>query len=109
MPVVTMAIFFLSASLITAASMMEPPVWIMALTPALAAMVTVSGLGKNASDIKTLPRAARPCPTDSMDRGIHTAGLAAADPYGLCAFDQDNGIAFNMLDQFPAKDHGLQL
>src|SRR5580704_15635032 len=56
----TMAIFFLSASLITAGSMMEPPVWIMALTPALAAIVTVSGLGKNASDIKTLPRAAGP-------------------------------------------------
>src|SRR3984957_19121598 len=53
----TMAIFFLSASLITASSMMEPPVWMMALTPALAAIVTVSGMGKNASDIKTLPRA----------------------------------------------------
>ena len=44
-----------------------------------------------------------------LGRGVDTACLAAAYAQSLRSFDKDNGIAFNMLDQFPAKDHGFHL
>ena len=44
----------------TSSSAIEPPVWMMALTPALAAKVTVSALGKKASEARQLPLASLP-------------------------------------------------
>ena len=49
-----------SAALMDSSSRIEPPGWIMAAIPCLAAVSTVSPNGKNASDARTAPFAASP-------------------------------------------------
>ena len=55
MAVKTMARPRRSAAAITSGSFTEPPGWITAVAPALAASSTPSGKGKNASEATTLP------------------------------------------------------
>ena len=55
MPVNIIEIFLSSAAAITSRSLMDPPGWIIAVTPALTAEIKPSGKGKNASLATTLP------------------------------------------------------
>ena len=67
------------------------------------------GLGQECIRYQNTALGSSARPADGMDRGVNTASLTAAYTDGLCAFDQDNGITFDMLDQFPAENHGLHL
>jgi len=102
-PVNTMAILCLSQAFIISSSAIEPPGWMIAFTPILAASKTASSFGKNASDARqeffeSFPALRRVINTEST-LDIWPAPIPTVRP----APGKDNGIGFYVFATFHAK------
>ena len=89
------------------ASRIEPPGWITAVMPTLAALSRPSRNGKNASEAITEPadlQTSMFCLDRSNTRGVHAAHLARADTDGLTVLGVDDGVGLHVLGDFPGED-----
>ena len=107
MPVKTMARPRRSAAAMTSASRTEPPGWITAVAPALAASSTPSGNGKKASEATTLP-ASEDC---AFITAIFTESTRliwpAPTPSVAPSLAKTMALDLTCLANFPGEEHGV--